>query len=98
MATKIESLTLTREELKTKLQRHFPGLWMKDTEEFDGTEGGIWTGEGSETKDGFPLFDYYDESETLYTMGVWNPLHNILDAAGWFAEAQDAGTYFIMPE
>jgi len=96
----MDNLTTDREELRKILQKTFPKLWLKDSEEFSPEyKGGFWTGEGSHTDDEFetPIFNYWDETEVLYQMGVFTPLANLLEEHGWYAEAHDPGTYMIMP-
>lgn len=94
-------LTLTvvtpREELKQLLKTKFPHMWLKDSEEFDGTKGLIWTGEGSHIGDEFetPMFNYYDRREVIYSMGVHKKLNEFVNKHGWYCEFYDPGTVFI---
>ena len=92
---------MNREELIAELQRRYPKMFFKTSEEFftDKTEGGIWT--TAECTDqlhsGLPLFDYYsqDGGSRHYTFGVNNFLHNWLEEQGWYCEFYDPGTVMI---
>jgi len=57
---------------------------------------GLWvSAEESYCKDTeWPLFDYYDMSDS-YIFGVYKPVSDKLKNAGWYAEANDPGTYMI---
>ena len=92
-------MTTNRDTLLEILVKTFPKGWFKESEGFDGREGGIWTGEGSEMKDGLSMFDYWSEDyeEVIYQMGVHKDLIKILDEHGYYAEAYDPGTYMIYP-
>jgi hypothetical protein len=90
---------MNRQQLISALQKRYPSGTFRTTEEFDGTEGGVWTsGEsGLEDKKGLPVFNYYaqDNSETTYIFGVRKTLHNWLEKQGWYCEWYDAGTLMI---
>jgi hypothetical protein len=83
-----------REKLIKIISEKYPKIVLRTTEEFDGTEGGIWTsGEnGFPAKDGFPLFEYYASHGKRYDMGVHKDINKILDKHGWYAEWNDPGT------
>lgn len=85
-----------REELIEILRREYPKMWTKFGEQFNGSDGAIWTGEGSMTKEDYPLFDYNSDS-SLYVMGTWKPLYDLLDKHGWYCEWYDSGTVLIYP-
>ena len=91
-----------RDELMAIIKAKYPKLFMRTTEEFDGTNGGIWSsGEnGDEAADEFRLFDYYNEDykEVRYVFGVHKEFRDLLEANGWFAEWHDAGTvmFFVI--
>lgn len=89
---------LSFDELKAELATEFPKVWIKDGGEFDGRKNCLWTGEGSSIKlqdVGFsvPAFDTY--AFHGYEAGVWQSLYDFLQIRGFFAEAYDAGTFFI---
>ena len=96
-ATKVTS----RQSLMAKLQKKYPKMFLRTTEEFSGSEGGIWTSGESGVSDskGFPLFDYYaeDYKEINYIMGVSKSLSEFLEKNGWYCEFYDAGTVMIYP-
>jgi hypothetical protein len=87
---------MTRDNLMQYLSERYKGMFLRTTEEFDGTQRGIWTtGESSpDSKSGMPLFSYYTDSSS-YQFGVHKELVAILDDAGWYAEWYDAGTIML---
>ena len=89
-------MATTREKLIEILKAKYPKLFLKTTEEFNGSKGGIWSSAegGVEAKDGFNLFDYYAEDfkEKRYVLGVHKEIGNLLEKHGWYAEWNDAGT------
>jgi hypothetical protein len=84
----------SRTQMMNKLEKKYPNLFMRTTEEFNGSEGGIWSSaeNGDEAKDGFPLFEYYTENHTRYELGVHNEIYEFLEKYGWYAEWNDPGT------
>jgi hypothetical protein len=93
-------MSTKREELIAIIEAKYPKLNLRTTEEFDGEKGGIWvagTENGIEAKDGFPLFNYYNEnhSSTRYEFGVHKEIRKILDTNGWYGSWHDAGTLMI---
>jgi len=95
------TIKITRDALMDTLEKKFPKMWMKTSEEWNGEENFIWTGEGSEfiDEDGFPwmMFNHYSEDfdELYYQMGVKKELVHFLDKYGWYCDFYDAGTVFI---
>jgi len=92
---------LTRDELTAQLAEKFPNMLLRTTEEFNGSNGGIWTS-GEDGIDGplwgkLPLFDYYSRygDSKFYTLGVNNHLYNFLEKNGWYAEFNDPGTVML---
>ena len=90
-------MSITREKLIAKLERAYPKMGLRTTEEFDGSQGGIWTsGEESPLdRQGLELFDYYAENHKLYDLGVRTHFANFLERQGWYCEWHDAGTMMI---
>lgn len=92
-------MVTTREKLMAKLEKAYPNMFLRTTEEFSGSEGGIWTSgeESPEDKAGLPLFDYYtiDNEEKYYIFGVRVHLHNFLERNGWYGEWHDCGTMML---
>ena len=87
----------TREEMIVILGEMFPITGT--TEDFDGTEGGIWIcGEcGYLNARGVPFFDYYDTS-SIYEFGVLSNLVRLAERHGWYFEWYDAGTIMAYPD
>tara|TARA_B110000908_G_C10178636_1_gene414507 strand:- start:152 stop:427 length:276 start_codon:yes stop_codon:yes gene_type:complete len=82
---------MNREKLITKLRKK--GLVIIGTsEEFDGTEGGIWISAEEEANQFY--FDYWGEGKS-YELGVRVQMNELLESKGWFAEWYDPGTVFI---
>ena len=90
-------MTKTREEMLELLGQLFTIAGL--TEDFDGTEGGIWIcGEcGYLNSEGIPYFDYYDMS-SLYEFGVENNLSKLANKHGWHFEWYDPGTIMAYPD
>lgn len=92
---------ISREKLIQKLEKAYPTMMLRDTEDFDGEKGGIWTsGEDAPLdKTNMPLFDYWNEdySGKKYIFGVRVHLHDFLERNGWFAQWHDAGTMMLYP-
>jgi len=86
-----------REKMMQVLGELFPITGT--TEDFDGSEGGIWIcGEcGYLNKKGIPYFDYYDMS-SLYTFGVENKLYRLAERHGWYFDWYDGGTIMVYPD
>ena len=68
------------------LKALFPSSFLKPSEDFDGTKGGIWTGFG---EDG--TIDYCPDGEEF----VDEKLTKYMDENDLFFEPYDAGTYMI---
>ena len=85
-----------REKLMEILKAKYPEMFMRTTEEFNGSQGGIWSSgeDGLPAEDGMPLFEYYaqDPQERRYIFGVHKEIYNFLEEHGWFAEWNDPGT------
>ena len=90
----------TRNQVMCLLAKKYPKMFLRTTEEFSGSEGGIWTsGEsGPSAKDGNPLFSYYSENPHKYEIGVHKEVYDYLEKLGWYCEWYDAGTIMIWPE
>jgi hypothetical protein len=72
---------------------------VKTTEEFNGSEGGIWvSGEDPSYKyKGMRIYDYYVNSKS-YELGVLASWEKELNKRGWYSEWYDAGTVMIWPD
>jgi len=89
---------MNRDELIQELEAKFPNKNFRTSEEFDGSENGIWTsGEDGYTHEGLKLFNYYsqDGGSNSYTFGVLNTIYYFLEERGWYCEWNDAGTIII---
>ncbi len=81
---------ITIEEACEVLNKQFPGIRAASTAEWDGTDSGIWfRQEGAEHPDGTYYFDYWSDSRQVHP-----EVEAALDELGFFAEPQDAGTWF----
>jgi hypothetical protein len=90
-------MSVSRKVLIGILNKKYPNLNLRTTEEFNGQTGGIWvsgTEDEIEAKDGFNLFDYYNEdyNETRYQFGVHKEIRTVLEEHGWYGEWNDPGT------
>lgn len=90
---------ISRDRLKSSLERAYPKMNVRFTEDFfmhGGTENGIWlSGEDDITdRRGKQIFSYYNDG-SMYKFGVINHLSNFLDRNGWYAEWYDAGTIML---
>lgn len=65
------------------------------TEEFDGSEGGIWLSAEEESNQWF--FDYYADNRA-YELGVKNTMRDFLEKRGWYAEWNDPGTVMLLED
>ncbi len=86
----------SREKMLEVLGEYFPITGT--TEDFDGSEGGIWIcGECDYTNlRGVPYFDYYANSKA-YEFGVLTNLTNLVNKHGWGFQWYDPGTCFCYP-
>ena len=90
----------TREQMMATLKTKYPKLFVNTTEEFNGTEGGIWMcGEDCDVVDrkGNRIFHYYAESNS-YDFGVIYHLNKWANRNGWWFEWNDSGTIMMWPE
>lgn len=89
----------TRSKLIKILEKAFPGMECRLSEDFNGSKGAIWTGEDAPHIDGMPMFNHYafeiDPKETTWIMGIHRKLNDILDKHNWHAEWHDGGTVFL---
>jgi hypothetical protein len=97
--------TISRDLLMNELLKKFPKMFLRTTEEFNGSHGGIWTsGEnGLEFPNGDLVFNYWYEGfnghwkAEKYIIGVHNKLYKYLQDRGWYASWYDPGTIMIWP-
>ena len=94
-----EAKNLTREELVKILQTKYALNFTKDSEEFDGEEGGIWIGgsEGKVMPDGkTEMFNYY-HGGSKFPQGINKDFANFLAKRGWYGQFADPGTVLLWP-
>ena len=98
-------MKMNREEMMKWIGEHMS--FVRTTEEFDGTEGGIWvSAENGDTFDRkmsngevvqLEMYDYYSTAYNLYELGVLDSWRKALEDRGWYTEWYDAGTVWIFP-
>lgn len=94
-----EAKNLTREELVKILQTKYALNFTKNSEEFDGEEGGIWLGgsEGKVMPDGkTEMFNYY-HGGSKFPQGINKDFANFLAKRGWYGQFADPGTVLLWP-
>jgi len=83
----------TRTQVINWLEKRFQ--FVSTTEEFNGSEGGIWlSGENNEEYCGQVIFEYYDMSDNR-RFGVLAKWEDMLNKKGWYSEWNDAGTVML---
>lgn len=93
--SKLEDSIWTREQMMEWIGKHM--RFVRTTEEFSGSEGGIWvSGEDVDTYKDFRIYDYWRESDR-YPLGVLRAWEEQLERRGWYSEWYDAGTVCIWP-
>ena len=91
-----EAKTLDRDTMMVWVDKHLKTV--RTSEEFDGTQGGIWvSGEDADMYKGMPIYDYYNEGSRKYNLGVLVTWEKELNKRGWYSEWYDAGTVMIWP-
>lgn len=82
---------MERDTLIKNLQKK--GIIVRGTtEEFDGSERGIWI--SVECLENEYYFNYYAESRA-FELGVRGTLYDFLEKRGWYAEWNDPGTIML---
>ena len=86
-----------RDKLLDDLKSNFNISFIRTTEDFGSSEGGIWLSaeHGDKTSSGEPLFNYYDENTDSYEMGVHKEFNDFIKSYGFFAEFYDPGTVML---
>lgn len=88
-----EAKVIDKDEMIKWIQQYMK--FVKTTEEFDGSAGGIWvSGENMDLFKGKRIYDYYNETRA-YDLGVLSSWEKELDKRGWYSEWYDAGTVMI---
>lgn len=92
-----EAKELSRDEMMDILKNKYKFPFVKTSEEFDGSKGGIWTsGESSPMLGGKKIYNYYGQG-AAYELGVLKRFEQTIDKLGWYSEWYDAGTVMIWP-
>ena len=87
---------LDRDDMMKWIEKYMD--FVSTTEEFNGSEGGIWvSGEGGDEYKGRVIYAYYSEDYKNRTFGVDNRWEKELNKRGWYSEWHDAGTSMIWP-
>lgn len=96
--------SVSRDEMIEKLNKKFPNIWTKKSEDFYNDpkkNTGIWTGgEGSTFVDANKekeAFNVTGNGDKNYVEEVHKDLAKFLEANGWYTESYDAGTFFFYP-
>lgn len=80
------------EKLLKSLKKEFPGIFFRPSEDFDGSEGGIWTGLAEQSSNNVIHWDNNRLEFESAKLAKW------LDENYCFAEPYDSGTLFIYPD
>ena len=95
-AEPITEKKLDRDDMMKWIEKYMD--FVSTTEEFNGSEGGIWvSGEGGDEYKGRVIYAYYSEDYKNRTFGVDNKWEKELNKRGWYSEWHDAGTSMIWP-
>ena len=90
----VNEAKVSLEKIKEFASKHL--RFLSTSEEFDGTEGGLWaSAEDGDMYKGKRIYDYYSEDYKNYTFGVLNKWENELNKRGYYSEYYDAGTVMI---
>ena len=94
----IKEAKMDRDDFMDHLKKKFSIDFISTTEEFNGSEGGVWvSGESGDVYKGKIIYDYYSEDHKNYELGVLNRFEQQINKIGWYSEWYDAGTVMIWP-
>ena len=94
----IKEAKMDRDDFIDHLKMKFSLDFVSTTEEFNGSEGGVWvSGESGDVYKGKIIYDYYSEDHKNYELGVLNKFEKQINKIGWYSEWYDAGTVMIWP-
>ena len=87
---------MNRDKLIRLINKEMPEAKAVESEDFNGSSGGIWFRGSEDWHDDEPIFNAYCEPTMCQTncLGVHVKLDAILDEHGWHAEPYDSGTLF----
>lgn len=101
--TKIEVLESVNEakqnieDFMNTLENKYGLNFVRRSEDFNGSKGGIWvSGENGEKLGGKVIYSYYT-SGPAYTFGVLKKYEEAINKLGWYSEWNDPGTVMIWP-
>ena len=90
-----EAKSISREDMMKFIEKYM--RIAGTSEEFNGSEGGIWvSGEDSDEYKGNLIYSYYSEGKA-FELGVNVKWEKELNKRGWYSEWYDAGTIQIWP-
>ena len=93
-----EAKQLNRDEFMALLDQKYGFNFVRTTEEFDGSNGGVWvSGENSESLGGKRIYNYYGGTGAAYELGVLKRFETAINKLGWYSEWYDPGTVMIWP-
>jgi hypothetical protein len=84
--------TFSRSQLMKAMGKKYPGVWLRESEYFNGSKGALWTGEGSAMPNEDEAFNHYRRD---FEMGIHPELYEYLNTRGWHCEWYDGGTILI---
>ena len=94
----IKESKMDRDDFIDHLKTKFGMTFVSTTEEFNGSEGGVWvSGESGDVYKGKMIYNYYSEDYKNYELGVLNRFEKQINKIGWYSEWYDAGTVMIWP-
>jgi hypothetical protein len=94
----VKEAKMDRDDFIDHLKTKFGMTFVSTTEEFNGSEGGVWvSGESGDVYKGKIIYNYYSEDHKNYELGVLNRFEKQINKIGWYSEWYDAGTVMIWP-
>ncbi len=94
----VKEAKMDRDDFIDHLKTKFGMAFVSTTEEFNGSEGGVWvSGESGDVYKGKIIYNYYSEDHKNYELGVLNRFEKQINKIGWYSEWYDAGTVMIWP-
>jgi hypothetical protein len=94
----VKEAKMDRDDFIDHLKMKFSIDFVSTTEEFNGSEGGVWvSGEAGDVYKGKIIYNYYSEDYKNYELGVLNKFEKQINKIGWYSEWYDAGTVMIWP-
>lgn len=87
---------INRCQIRSLIKREWGIEAVGTTEEFNGSQGGLWLS----AENGYKIyereiFDYYSEDHKNYDIGVLKAFEKAMAEVGWYAEWNDPGTIML---